>query len=171
MNWRIIKEEKLLSNDLNSFLKDLKNLVVIGMGNELRGDDSVGIVVVRMLKPHINKKLRVFEGHTTPEVFISPTCSLQPSHVLIVDAAELKGKPGEWRLLFSNELNESLLTTHSIPPTEIASNIEQRCNAKVAFIGIQPLKRDINLSLSKDCEKGAIELVNSILFIMNPTKS
>lgn len=160
-----------MSNDLKYFLKDVKNLVVIGMGNELRGDDSVGIVVVRMLKPHINKKLRIFEGYTTPEVFISPTCSTKPSHVLIVDAAEIKGKPGEWRLLLSSELNGSLLTTHSIPPTEIASNIEQRCNAKVAFIGIQPLKRDVDLSLSKDCKKGAVELVNSILIMMNRVKN
>jgi len=155
-----------LSNDLKCFLKDVKKLVIIRIGNELRGDDSVGLEVVRLLKPYTKDNLKIFEGYTTPEVFISPTCILTPTHVLIIDAAELGRKPGDWRVLVGNEIDNGFLTTHTIPIIEIALQIKQRCGAKVAFIGIQPKSRGFNLSLSKDCKKAAIAIVNIILLIM-----
>jgi hydrogenase 3 maturation protease len=160
-----------LSNDeLKSFLEDVKCLVIIGMGNELRGDDSVGLEVVRMLKPYSRGNLKIFEGHTMPEAFIGPTCTVNPSHLLIIDAAEIKEKPGEWRLLSVDEIDSGLLTTHMIPPTEIALQIKQRCSTKVAFIGIQPKSRNVSLSLSKECKKAAFEVVNTILLLMRISK-
>jgi hydrogenase 3 maturation protease len=160
-----------LSNDeLKSFLEDVKSLVIIGMGNELRGDDSVGLEVVRILKPYNRSNLKIFEGHTMPEVFIGPACAANPSHLLIVDAAEIKEKPGKWRLLSVDEIDSGILTTHMIPPTEIAFQIKKRCSAEVAFIGIQPRSRDLSFSLSKECKKAALEVVNNILSIMQINK-
>ena len=95
-----------MSNNLKSFLKDAKHVVIIGMGNELRADDVVGLEVVRRLKPHASNRLTVFEGHTMPEVFISPACAVKPTHLIIVDAAELGEKPGAWRLLSNKEIDE-----------------------------------------------------------------
>ncbi len=160
------KEEKQSSSELALFLKDAKILVIIGMGNELRGDDAVGIEVARILKKISKKNLHVFEGYTMPEAFISPACREKPTHVLIIDAAELKEKPGRWRILQREELNEGLFTTHSIPATEMANQLEQKSNAKVAFIGIQPKSRDVGISLSKECSKAAQEIAKSILSMM-----
>jgi hydrogenase 3 maturation protease len=147
-----------LLNKLVGFLKDATVVVVIGMGNELRADDAVGLHVVRLLKPFFHEKLKVFEGHMTPEAFIGPACASHPTHVLIVDAAELGQKPGAWQVLSKNNVEQGLFTTHTIPAVEIAAEIQRRCSAAVVFIGIQPKSRDISLDLSRECQKTAEEI-------------
>lgn len=128
------------------------------MGNELRADDAVGLHVVRLLKPFTHEKLKVFEGHMTPEAYIGPACASHPTHVLIVDAAELGQKPGAWQVLSKNNVEQGLFTTHTIPAVEIAAEIQRRCSAAVVFVGIQPKSRDISLGLSRECQKAAEEI-------------
>ena len=166
LSLRITKKAKRLLNKLTSFLKDAKSVVVIGMGNELRADDAVGLQVVRLLKQHTANRLQVFEGHMTPEAFISPACAEHPSHVLIVDAAELHKKPGVWQIISSNEIEGGLFTTHAIPVIEVAAEFQRRCDAKVAFLGIQPKLRKVSLSLSKECQHAAKEIADIIRRIM-----
>jgi hydrogenase 3 maturation protease len=151
-----------LSNKLVRFLKDATVVVIIGMGNELRADDAVGLYVVRLLKPSSNTRLEVFEGHMTPEVYIGPACASHPSHVLIVDAAELGKKPGAWQILSADNIDQGLFTTHTIPAVEVAAEIKRRCNAYVVFLGIQPKSRDISLGLSRECQQAAEEIARVI---------
>jgi hydrogenase 3 maturation protease len=147
-----------LLDKLVGFLKDAIVVVVIGMGNELRADDAVGLHVVRLLKPFTHEKLKVFEGHMTPEAYIGPACASHPTHVLIVDAAELGQKPGAWQVLSKNNVEQGLFTTHTIPAVEIAAEIQRKCSAAVVFVGIQPKSRDISLGLSRECQKAAEEI-------------
>jgi hydrogenase 3 maturation protease len=151
-----------LLNKLVSFLNDAKFIVIIGMGNELRADDAVGLHIVRLLKRYTNNRLQVFAGHTTPEAFIGPACAVHPTHLLIVDAAELQKKPGVWQVLSSDDVEEGLFTTHAIPATEVAAEIQRRCDPKIAFLGIQPKSRDISLSLSRECQQTAKEIADII---------
>lgn len=142
-------------SSLETFLKDATRVVVIGMGNELRGDDAVGLEVVRILKTHQSLRLTVYEGHMTPEAFIAPACSLKPSHLLIIDAAELKQQPGTWRLLSRDEIQTGLFTTHYLPATAVADELSHRCGTKVAFLGVQPKSREITFTRSTECKKAA----------------
>ena len=167
LSLRIIKKGKRLLNKFTSFLKDAKSVVVIGMGNELRSDDAVGLHVVRLLKPYTTNRLKVFEGHMTPEAFIRPTCAEHPTHVLIVDAAELHSEPGVWQIISSDEIEEGLFTTHAIPATEVAAEFQRRCSAKVAFLGIQPKLREVSLSQSMECQRAAKEIADIIRRIMS----
>jgi hydrogenase 3 maturation protease len=151
-----------LLNKLASFLKDATIIVIIGMGSELRADDGVGLQVVRLLKQYTSDRLQVFEGHMTPEAFIKPACQARPTHLLIIDAAELHMKPGSWKLLSVDEIQEGLFTTHAIPAVEVALEIQRRCNAKVMFLGIQPKSREISLTLSRECQRTAKEVAECI---------
>ena len=154
-------------NNLAEFLQDAPLVVVIGMGNELRADDAVGLHVVRLLKPFSSHRLKVFEGQMTPEVFIGPSCAAHPSHVLIIDAAELGEKPGSWRILQTETVEQGLFTTHSIPAIEVAAEIKRRCGSSVVFIGIQPKSRDISLGLSKECAQAAAEISQIIRHLLS----
>jgi hydrogenase maturation protease len=102
----------------------------------------------------------------TPEAFIKPACAVHPTHLLIVDAAELHGKPGDWKVLSSDEVEEGLFTTHAIPAVEVAAEIQRRCGTKVAFLGIQPKSRDVSLSLSKECQQAAKDIADIISGLM-----
>jgi hydrogenase 3 maturation protease len=166
LNLLIIRKARRLLNKLEAFFLDAKQVVIIGMGNELRADDAVGLRIVRLLKPYSHDRLNVFEGHMTPDMMIGPACAAHPTHLLIVDAAELHKKPGEWQVLFPDEVQEGLFTTHTIPIVEVAAEIQRRCSAKVAFLGVQPKIRDISLSQSKECLKAAEEIAGIIRRIM-----
>jgi len=98
----------------------------------------------------------------TPEVYIGPACASHPTHVLIVDAAELGKKPGAWKILSSDSVEQGLFTTHSIPAVEVAAEIQRRCGAIVVFLGIQPKSRDISLSLSSECQQAAEDIAEII---------
>lgn len=156
-------------NNLEAFLKGATRLVVIGMGNELRRDDAVGLEVVRLLEKHQSTRLTVYEGHMTPEVFIAPACSLKPSHLLIVDAAELKQKPGTWRLLSRDEIQTGLFTTHYLPATAVADELSQRCSTKVAFLGMQPKSREITFTRSPECRKAAKDIATLLQRLIEPS--
>jgi hydrogenase 3 maturation protease len=162
LNLLITRKARRLLNKLEAFLRNAERVVIIGMGNELRADDAIGLLVVRLLKPYSHNRLHVFEGHMTPDVFIAPACAAHPTHLLIVDAAMLHKKPGAWQVLLSKEVEEGLFTTHAIPAIEVAAEIQRRCGAKVAFLGIQPKSRDIALSQSKECLHAAEEIVDII---------
>jgi hydrogenase 3 maturation protease len=133
------------------------------MGNELRGDDAVGLKVTHLLKACSQSNLSVFDGQTIPDMFIKPICKIKPSHVLIIDAAELKSEPGTWRMLSEEEIDAGLCTTHSLPATDIAKEIAQRCGAKIGFLGIQPKTREVSLSLSDECHKAAQNVTKEII--------
>jgi hydrogenase 3 maturation protease len=98
----------------------------------------------------------------TPEVYIGPACASHPTHVLIVDAAELHQTPGSWQVLLPAEVEQGLFTTHTIPALEVAAEIQRRCGASVIFLGIEPKSRDISLGLSKECKQAAEELARII---------
>jgi len=160
-----------LSSNLETFLKDATRVVVIGMGNELRGDDAVGLEIVRNLKNHQSPRLTVYEGHMTPEAFIAPACSLKPSHLLIIDAAELKRRPGTWRLLSREEIQTGLFTTHYLPATAVADELSHRCGTKVAFLGVQPKSREITFSRSPECihaAQGIATLLRKLVDHLSP---
>jgi hydrogenase 3 maturation protease len=158
-----------LSSSLETFLKDATRVVVIGMGNELRGDDAVGLEIVRLLKTHQSQRLTVYEGHMTPEAFIAPACSLKPSHLLIVDAAELRQQPGTWRLLSRDEIQTRLFTTHYLPATAVADELSSRCGTKVAFLGVQPKSREITFSRSPECMKAARDIAALLQRLTGPS--
>jgi hydrogenase 3 maturation protease len=151
-----------LSNNLVRFLKNAGVVVLIGMGNDLRADDAVGLHVVRRLKSFSSSRLRVFEGQMTPEVYIGQTCAAHPTLVVIIDAAEIGEKPGMWQVLGPEKIEQGLFTTHSIPAVEVAAEIKRRCGAEVVFVGIQPRSREVSIGLSLDCQKAVVEIVEVI---------
>lgn len=70
-----------------------KLLVILGVGNELNGDDGVGIYIARKIKETEDRK--VFLGHTAPENFAGKIQKLRPAQLIIFDAADFGGHPGE----------------------------------------------------------------------------
>jgi len=179
-------KETTPKNTIAASLKNAKLVAVLAMGNELRGDDAVALEVAKLLRKRegsstkkregtvrkrgkgspsskVKGDIVIFEAHTVPEAFVGPVCSAAPSHVIIVDAAELKAEPGEWRILEKDEIDDALVSTHHMPVTAMAGEMERRCGALVIFIGIQPKSRAVGVGICSQCEKAAKEIADIIL--------
>jgi hydrogenase 3 maturation protease len=124
---------------LRQFLTGAAKVLVLGIGSELKKDDAVGVLLARWLKERAFPGLTVLEGGNAPENLSGEIKRLAPSHLLLVDAAEMKEEPGTVRFLGLEELGGFSFSTHALPLHLFVSFLRVELpDLKVAVLGIQP---------------------------------
>ena len=113
---------------------------LLGIGNRMWRDDGVGSVTVEALQGHPD--LHTVDGGMVPENYLEEVAGHEPDTILIVDAVDFNGRPGELRLLEPGQLAGSGLSTHAGSPATLAQYLELRTGASVGLLAIQP--RDTN---------------------------
>lgn len=150
---------------LQNFLLKTKKLAIITVGNPLRRDDSIGVYLGKILE----KKLEnVFIAEQAPENFMYKIIKEDYTHILIIDAAEIKLSPGKIGILQKEDIIEKEVTTHSIPLRFYTALIKQ-LNKEILILGIQPKNRKIGLEISKEVRKAANNLAKRIINYAAPS--
>ncbi len=155
---------------LRKWLKNAKRIVVVGIGNELRRDDFVGVEIVRGLKGKVSKNVMLIESETVPESFIEPITRFNPTHVLLIDAGLLGLKPGDAKLAESSKVlgpSTAAISTHALPLRIFCEYLEKTAAAKIALIIIQPKVTDFGESLSVEVEMAAEKLKKILLKVLS----
>ncbi len=126
--------------ELKEYLKGAKRVLILGMGNEDRGDDSFGILTIRELRRRaLPSNVKLLEVGISLESFLGKILEERPSHVIFLDATEFGGSPGEIILADPEKVKGRALSTHSIPLKVIVKYLKGRgLNAKYLLIGCQP---------------------------------
>jgi hydrogenase 3 maturation protease len=122
---------------------------VLAVGNRLRGDDAIGPRLADALEPAPG--LRVFDAGLSPENYLGPVIEFAPEAVLVVDACEFGGKPGEHRLFGREELERlagGFISTHTLPLTLTVTMLEQQLAARIEFLAVQPGTLEFGAPLS-----------------------
>lgn len=132
-------------------------VVICGIGNPWRRDDGAGVAAARML----SNRFVTFLCETTPENFVDAICAEKPDTVIIIDSANFDGKPGEYRQLKPEEVENYTITTHIIPIPLIVKMIE-RCCHHIIIYGIQFKDISFGEELSEEVRQGVQELVKEI---------
>jgi hydrogenase 3 maturation protease len=109
---------------------------VLGVGSELRGDDAAGVVAVRALAER--STLTCLEGGTAPENYLEKIVALAPATVVIIDAADWGGAPGDVRVFRAAEAGGGAISTHALSLDMIAVYLAERIGVEVMVVGIQP---------------------------------
>jgi len=152
-----------LTAALREKLSGSQKVVVLGIGSELRGDDSAGIMVAKKLEKEKIAGLTVLIGGTAPENMTGEIKRLRPSHLIIVDAADMKAAPGTIRLVDPDEVGGFSFSTHSLPIKVLINYLLEYFPCKVTLIGIQPKNISFGNSLSPEIENAAQAVVNALL--------
>jgi len=132
-----------LKQQISKKLSNFKTVALLGVGSELRGDDVAGMLVAENLQKaasKINKKIRfkVFLGGTAPENFTGTIKDFKPTHIVIVDSAEI-GKPAGTVTVFDpDETVNVSFSTHSLPLKVMSDYLRADINCTIIIIGIQP---------------------------------
>ncbi|MEM3437153.1 MAG: hydrogenase maturation peptidase HycI [Nitrososphaerales archaeon] len=158
-------EERNLMEILEKELENFERLIILGIGNELRGDDGAGVLVVKKLKKVLKgaRNILTIDCGTTPENFLSNIKAFNPSHILIVDAIDFKDKPGAVALFKDKDGMIESISTHRIPLSIIRSYLESfGLNIKFFLIGIQPKNILFGKKISHRV-KEAISMITEIL--------
>jgi len=148
-----------IEDKLRSWFSDARKVVIAGIGNPLRKDDFVGIRIVRDLENNVPPSVHLIECETVPESFLESITELNPSHILIIDAALLNLEPGTPKLVTPKELRErQVVSTHAIPLQIFCQYLAQTIKAKIALLVIQPKDSSFGEGLTQKLENTAKRL-------------
>lgn len=123
-----------------------KRLVIVGVGNSLRGDDGLGPALVKRLQDKASAVL--VDAGDVPENYLGVIQAAQPQAVLLVDAVDLGGEPGDCGLIEIDQLGGTSTTTHNASLALAAHVMQADTGADVFVLGIQPERRTFGEGLS-----------------------
>jgi hydrogenase 3 maturation protease len=137
---------------LSQKLQTADKTAILGIGSYLLGDDAAGIVACEEIKKHIGEssKLKVMIGATAPENLTGEIINFKPSHLIIIDSANLNLAPGEIKIINPLEIEGSSFSTHSLPLKVMIDYLRKFFECEFIFVGIQPKNIDMGNKLSKE---------------------
>jgi hydrogenase 3 maturation protease len=147
-----------LKTALKNWLRDAKRIALLGVGSELRGDDAAGILVVGEVKKNLSKvsgtrKFRAFDGATAPENLTGEIKRFKPTHLAIIDSADIGKKAGEIILLKPQMARGVSFCTHQLPLKILVDYLMDSIDCRVMIIGVQPKRLDFGSLPSKEIQK------------------
>lgn len=151
-----------LEKELQGWLKDAGAIVVVGIGNPLRGDDFVGKKTVQEMRDRVPKRVCLVECEFVPEDSIQDIADFQPTHVLVIDAALMNESYGTVKLITDLSLAPSNISTHTLPLQIFCGLLRNTLGAKLALLAIQPKKISLGEGLSAEVKYSG-EKVSEIL--------
>jgi hydrogenase 3 maturation protease len=154
-----------LRTELQAFLgsPEGRRMVLVGVGSPIRHDDIVGLKVLELLRGKTSMSILLLPTETVPESYTGTIREFQPTHILLIDAANFNGKPGEGRIIPPEAIANTSVSTHSLPLHIFIDYIRKSICEKVALLGIQGVNIDLGEGLTPEVEKGAIEIANILL--------
>lgn len=127
-------------------------VAVIGVGNELNGDDGAGVAAVRALaarRPEPAGTLFI-EAGAAPESYTGPLRRFRPDLVVEIDAAVLGEEPGAVAWLDWRQADGLSASTHTLPPSVLATFLQTDLGCEVRILGIQPAQLEMGTHLSRE---------------------
>ena len=146
-----------------------KNILIVGVGNRLLGDEGVGLHIIDDLlripmPPYVN--------------IIDCGCDLlslmsylnKPQKIIVIDAIRAGGKPGEiYKFDYSElEITETkIYSAHQVGVIDVLGLLKQICpslaNSEIIVIGIEPKVIELSADLSKEVKESITEVTKLIL--------
>jgi hydrogenase 3 maturation protease len=116
-------------------------VAVLGIGNELDGDDAAGMLVVRALQPLVAglAGVRVIEAGTAPENFTGTLRRFAPDLVIAVDAAWLGLAAGRAAWLSAKDIDGVGALTHGLPLSMLGRYLTNELGCHFGILAIQVL--------------------------------
>lgn len=146
-------------------LRKAARVVVCGVGNELRGDDAVGLYVARRLSALGTPSfVTVIACGEVPENYLSEVVAHAPSHLILVDAAHAELGPGELVLVEGDEISEHAISTHRLPLSLFCRMVssQTRRPVEVFILGVQVQSCEFGEALTPVVRDGADSLAAAL---------
>jgi hydrogenase 3 maturation protease len=132
-------------------------VVVVGIGNTLRADDGAGSLVAERLRerhPDV-----VFDGAQAPENYLAPIRRAGPDVVLLVDAADFGGSPGEVKVATAEDVEGLMMGTHAAPLSMFMRVLGHDTGADVRLLAVQVATTTLGASMTSEVADAVDQLV------------
>ena len=157
----------VVQKELGKWFSKAGRVVLAGVGNPIRMDDYVGVMVIQALKRKVSEKVYLIECETVPEDFIPQIVDFNPTHVLLIDSALLGLKPGRYRLVEPERLTASpALSTHILPMRIFCEHVRVATKAEIALLLVEPEKSDFGEGLTPIVKASVSEIEQMLLELL-----
>ena len=139
-------------------------VAVLGVGNEMNGDDGAGVRVVRALAARLaaTPGLLLIDGGTAPENFTGPLRRFRPDLIVEIDAAHQDQPPGTVAWIDWRDADGMSASTHTLPPSVLADYLISEIGCQMALIGVQPATLETGQPLSPEVEAAVERLASQL---------
>lgn len=143
----------------------LPRIAVLGVGQELCGDDALGLVVVRHLRQELGDlgSVLLVETGPLPESFTGLLRRFKPELILVVDAARMDKPAGRIEWIEPQYAGGISFSTHSLPLSLLLGYLTSELDCQAAILGVQPEDISFGASLSAPVQGAVDELVAGLL--------
>ena len=145
-------------------LKDIfnGNVLLIGVGNSLRGDDSAGSIFITRCS--IKKiKCGLIDAGMSPENFLNKILSSSFNTIIVVDSVEMNESAGTVKIFSPEEISSGSISTHNSSLKIFFEYIKsQKPEIKLYLIGIQPKSLKFGERISREVDESIDMLVERI---------
>ncbi len=152
-----------LKQYLNERFKGATRLAILGAGSMLKADDAAGCVIVENLKAAVNSpNVLLCVGETAPENYSGKICSFKPTHVLLLDAADVGAAPGEIIEINPTDVGGPTFCSHMLPLRIMVSYIVDQTDADATLLGIQYQSIEFDGEMTQPMKAAVEALTNSL---------
>lgn len=145
-----------------------KRLVFLGIGNELRHDDAAGLVIIEKLRLRVkDPSVTMLDCADTPENFTGHVKRLDPACIVLVDAADFGGRPGEAHVFALSDIEKADISTHKASLAVLGAYLRSETGASVFVIGIQPDNTEFGSGLTQTLREASDSIVEAISTVLN----
>ncbi|ADD08505.1 hydrogenase maturation peptidase HycI [Candidatus Aciduliprofundum boonei] len=129
--------------------------VLMGIGNDLRGDDAIGIYIAKNFK---KEGWKVIIAGQVPEDFTGEIKRIKPDLLILVDAALMGLQPGEFRVVPTDLIPNVAFSTHGMPLSFFINYIGESAQ-KIILIGIEPKNLEFGEELSPEVKEAGDKII------------
>lgn len=150
---------------LNGVLEGTERLAILGAGSCLMADDAAGDMITDTLLSRFGdapERFRIWSGGTAPECFTGVIKSFRPDHVLLIDAADFHGRPGELATIDPAVVSGVSFSTHMLPLKVMLEYLEKEIGCRTTILGIQPA----NLEFAGEMTQEVRETVEEVIVVL-----
>ena len=156
-------------------LTNAGRVAVLGIGNELNGDDGIGVKITQQLGEHnigcdykkTTRSRLIITAGLAPENFTGQLRRFHPDFVILIDAADMGSEPGCVQWLHWQQTIGMSASTHSLPLSILAQYLVTEIGCEVYIIAIQAESNDFGNDLSTaatDAVRGVVSGLAAVLF-------
>lgn len=159
--------DKQLKDQLAHFIDG--RVCLLGIGNRYHHDDAVGPYLAEALES--SPDYDVIDAGTIPEDYIETAAHKHPDTILLVDATDFGGEPGEVRLLYPEHVAYTGVSAQAHSLRMLSEYLQERTHARIALLAVQPADTSNGKGLSQPVFKTLEDLLDSLPEICGHTIS
>ena len=148
-------------DELRDFLRGANKIAVLGIGNNLRSDDGLGLYIIEKLRID-DSRIMIENVGSVPEGFARNLAEFGAERVIMVDAADMMKPPGHIELITKDRIGGINISTHSMPLSFLMMYLEQATGATTILIGIQPKSIQFGEGLTQEIQEVVDRIINTL---------